>query len=66
MLSGLAVASDGAVWFAMLRSGSLGRLTDGWVDVFRLPREWRATVQRRDRCRRQCYVGMLPVRYARR
>ena len=26
MLSGLAVASDGVVWFAMLHSGSLGRL----------------------------------------
>jgi virginiamycin B lyase len=73
LLSGLAVASDGAVWFALLRSGGLGRLIDGQVDVFRLPRDgarpcsvaidaagnvWYADISG--------YVGMLPVRYARR
>ena len=38
-LSGLAVAADGAVWFGMVRSSSLGRLRDGKVATFRLPRD---------------------------
>ena len=73
MLTGLAVAPDGAVWFGMLRSGSLGRLSDGRVDTFKLPRDgarpyslaidtsgnvWYADISG--------YVGMLPMRYARR
>ena len=35
----LAVAPDGAVWFGMLRKGSLGRLRDGKIKEFKLPRE---------------------------
>ena len=38
-LSGLAVTPDGAVWFGMLRDGSLGRLRGGRLETFRLPRE---------------------------
>jgi streptogramin lyase len=71
-LSGLAVAGDGAVWFGMVRSSSLGRLRDGRVPTFRLPRDnarpyslavdadgnvWYADISG--------YVGMLPARYAR-
>jgi hypothetical protein len=71
MLSGLAVASDGVVWFAMLHSSSLGRLGDGRVDIFGLPRDgarpcsiaidatgnvWYPDISG--------YVGMLPVREA--
>ena len=73
MPTGLAVAGDGAVWFGMLRSAALGRLTDGRVEIFKLPREgarpyslavdqsgnvWYADISG--------YVGMLPMRYARR
>jgi virginiamycin B lyase len=72
-LTGLAVAGDGAVWFGMLRSGALGRLQDGRVEIFPLPRDtarpcgvavdpdgnvWYADISG--------YVGMLPMRYARR
>ena len=61
------------MWFAMLRSGSLGRLADGRIDVFSLPRVgarpcsiaidaagnvWYADISG--------YLGMLPVRIARR
>ena len=67
------VAGDGAVWFGMLRSGGLGRLMDSRVEMFKLPREgarpcslavdrggnvWYADISG--------YVGMLPMRYARR
>ena len=66
------MAEDGAVWFGMLRAGSLGRLRDGEVETFKLPRErarpyslaidrdgnvWYADITG--------YVGMLPARYAR-
>ena len=37
--SGLAVAPDGTVWFAMLRAGSIGRLRAGVVERFRIPRD---------------------------
>ena len=72
-LTGVAVADDGAVWFGMLRSAALGRLMDGRVEIFKLPREgarpcslavdrsgnvWYADISG--------YVGMLPMRYARR
>ena len=72
-LSGLAVAGDGAIWFGMVRSSSLGRLRDGKVEIFRLPRDntrpyslaadpdgniWYADISG--------YVGMLPAQYARR
>ena len=72
-LSGLAVAPDGAVWFGMVRSSSLGRLRDGNIEIFRLPRDdarpysvavdpdgnvWYADIRG--------YVGMLPTKYARR
>ena len=71
-LTGLAVADDGAVWFGMLRAGSLGRLRDGEVTTFKLPRDdarpysvavdpdgnvWYADIRG--------YVGMLPARHAR-
>ena len=71
-LSGLAVAGDGAVWFGMMRRASLGRLRDGRIEMFRLPREnarpyslavdregnvWYADISG--------YVGMLPARHAR-
>ena len=71
-LSGIAVAEDRTVWFGMLRTGSLGRLRDGKIETFRLPRErarpyslaidrdgnvWYADITG--------YVGMLPARYAR-
>ena len=73
MLTGLAVAGDGAVWFGMLRSGRLGRVADGRIETLKLPREgarpcslaadrsgnlWYADISG--------YVGMLPMRYARR
>jgi len=73
MLTGLAVAGDGAVWFGMLRSGRLGRVADGRIETVKLPREgarpcslaadrsgnlWYADISG--------YVGMLPMRYARR
>lgn len=73
MLTGLAVAGDGSVWFGMLRGGGLGRLGDGRVETFKLPREgarpcslavdrsgnvWYADISG--------YVGMLPARYAHR
>ncbi len=73
MLTGLAVASDGAVWFGMLRKAALGRLMHGRVEMFKLPRDgarpcslaidssgnvWYADISG--------YVGMLPMRYARR
>ena len=38
-LTGIAVADDGAVWFGMLRAGSLGRLRDGEIETFELPRD---------------------------
>ncbi|MBN9509917.1 MAG: hypothetical protein J0I21_12500, partial [Alphaproteobacteria bacterium] len=71
-LSGLAVTPDGSVWFGMLRAGSLGRLRNGQVVRFPLPRPharpytvaadrdgnvWYADISG--------YVGMLPVRDAR-
>jgi virginiamycin B lyase len=71
-LTGLAVADDGAVWFGMLRAGSLGQLRKGELKTFKLPREdarpysvavdrdgnvWYADIRG--------YVGMLPARYAR-
>ena len=33
------VAADGAVWFGMLRAGSLGRLRNAEVKTFKLPRD---------------------------
>ena len=71
-LSGIAVASDGSVWFGMLREAGLGRLRDGKVAIFHLPRKdarpfgvavdpannvWYADISG--------YVGMLPARFAR-
>jgi virginiamycin B lyase len=73
MLTGLAVAGDGAVWFGMLRKAALARLMHGRVEMFKLPRDgarpcslaidssgnvWYADISG--------YVGMLPMRYARR
>jgi virginiamycin B lyase len=72
-LTGLAVAPEGAVWFGMLRARSLGRLRDGKIEQFRLPREsarpysvavdaagnvWYADITG--------FVGKLPARIARR
>jgi len=37
-LTGLAVAPDGAVWFAEIRGHALGRLHDGVMAEFPLPR----------------------------
>ena len=37
--TGLAAGPDGAVWFAMLRLGSLGRFQDGKLKRIKLPRE---------------------------
>ncbi len=73
MLTGLTLAPDGALWFGMLRSGSLGRLAGGRVERYRLPRQgarpatlavdrdgnvWYADISG--------YVGVLPARFARR
>ena len=37
-LTALATAPDGGVWFTELRGGRLGRVRDGRVREFRLPR----------------------------
>jgi virginiamycin B lyase len=37
-LTGIAVAPDGAVWFTELRAHRLGRLRDGTITEFALPR----------------------------
>jgi virginiamycin B lyase len=37
--SGIAVDTDGAVWFGVLRGGGLGRLRDGRIDFVPLPRD---------------------------
>ncbi len=65
------MAPDGSVWFGMLRDSSIGRLRDGVVEVFRLPRErarpyslasdsdgnvWYADISG--------FVGMVPVQDA--
>jgi virginiamycin B lyase len=70
-LSGIAVAPGGDVWFGLMRRASLGRLRDGRIEVFALPREnarpysvavdrdgnvWYADISG--------FVGMLPARYA--
>jgi virginiamycin B lyase len=72
VLSGLAVTPDGDLWFGLLRSGALGRLRDGHIETFKLPREgarpaslaidgngnvWYADITG--------YVGNLPAREAR-
>jgi virginiamycin B lyase len=38
-MTGLAIGPDGAVWFAMTRIGKLGRLRDGEIAEFGLPRD---------------------------
>jgi len=38
-LSGIAVAPNDDIWFGMLRRASLGRLRDGHITVFALPRD---------------------------
>jgi len=65
------VAPNGDVWFGMLRHASLGRLRDGRVAVFALPRDnarpfsvdvdrdgnvWYADISG--------FVGMLPAQHA--
>jgi virginiamycin B lyase len=67
-LSGIAIAKDGTVWFGMLRASRLGRLRDGELATFKLPRAdarpyslaidnegnvWYADIHG--------YVGMLPA-----
>jgi virginiamycin B lyase len=70
-LSGIAVAANDDVWFGMMRRASLGRLRNGKLAVFALPRDnarpfsiavdregnvWYADISG--------FVGMLPARYA--
>jgi len=65
------VAPNDDVWFGMLRSASLGRLRNGHITMFALPRDnarpfsvavdrdgnvWYADISG--------FVGMLPARYA--
>ncbi len=37
-LSGIAIAPDGSVWFGLLRQHAIGRLRDGQMKIFQLPR----------------------------
>ena len=70
-LSGIAVAPNDDVWFGMMRRASLGRLRNGRVTLFPLPRDnarpfsvavdhngnvWYADISG--------FVGMLPAKQA--
>ena len=70
MLSGLAVASDGVVWFAMLHSGSLGRLQtagsifSGCHEMAHDRAALQSIPQAISGTRTSAACGMLPVREA--
>ena len=37
-MTGLTAAPDGSIWFGLLRGNSLGRMRDGEIKLFPLPR----------------------------
>jgi hypothetical protein len=71
IIGGIAVAPNGDVWFGMMRRAGLGRLRNGHIKIFALPRDnarpfsvavdtdgnvWYADISG--------FVGMLPARHA--